>query len=772
MTLRRLRETRAGSIGSYPNGWGWNDPAAIPPPGMFSMQRAGVPVTAKTSLQVDSVFTALRVISNAIIRMGNPRAFQWAYDDQNRPYKQWLPKQPNILTSTWGQMWQFDGTARSVISLALFGEAFWYTLTTDYLGFPSAIEVLHPAFVEIKVEYGVVLYFYGSGAQKVPLDPTRLTHIPFMAMPGAERGLNSIEYAGVAYALALAAMEYGQRWFSQGASPSFLLSSEQKLGQDQIERIAEKFLVEHSGLQSSHLPLVVDSGLKVEKISSTPDEAQFLGTLEYARMCIAAWFGLPSHLVGGAADKGNVWGKRCALDTLIPTPAGWTTFGDVAVGDEVFGEDGKVAKVTFLSPIDLAPESYRVRFNDGSHIDADADHLWQTTTYDGHTAVRTTREILDTLFRNSVRQDRNHRVIVAEPLDLPEAVLPVDPYILGYWLGDGTSASGRFTVGTQDLAALLEQIKIAGYFHSEPAEPNGDGVFQLTVSTSRVARGSQDTLVAKLRALGVLGDKHIPDVYLRASKDQRLALLQGLMDSDGSAISTRPRAEFNNANERLALGVLELAATLGLRPSHGTYIHKASGMCPRPSVQHVIGFDPKRLEVFRLARKQFAVGSSSKASRAKYRTITDVEPIDPVPMRCIQVDNKSHLFLVGPMMIPTHNTVQEQSFQLADFTLSGYVVRLEEAYSSLLPRGTFAALDESMLLRANAADLAAEITALRTTNVGTQNDIRVTKLNWPPVPGGDDINAPLASNVAPNAAANAVQAADKEDDVGSNSSGE
>jgi HK97 family phage portal protein len=104
-------------------------------------------------------------------------------------------------------------------------------------------------------------------------------------------------------------MEYGQRWFAQGASPSYLLSTDMKLGPDEVKRIAEVFMVEHSGLQSAHLPLVLDSGMRAEKISSTPDEAQYIATLDYTRSTIAAWFGLPSHLVGGANDRGNVWGK-------------------------------------------------------------------------------------------------------------------------------------------------------------------------------------------------------------------------------------------------------------------------------------------------------------------------------------------------------------------------------------------------------------------------------------------------------------------------------
>lgn len=320
MTVQRLREARASEateqraemLVGWPNGYGYNDPSAIPPPGLYQTMRAGVPVTAHTSLQIDSVFTALRVISNAIIKMGSPRAYTESLTPDNEPYRNYLADQPPILTRTFGpNVMNYDGRRRTIISMGLFGEAFWLTLLRDRLGYPTVVEVLHPAFLEVKVnkKTGQPEYRYGSGQYKKQLAIEDVTWIPFMAFPGASRGLSAIEYAGVSFALALAAMEFGQRWFAQGASPSFILSTEQKLGQEEVERIARKFLIEHSGLQSSHLPLVLDSGLKADKISSTPDEAQYLNTLEYARSCIAAWFGLPPHLVGGANDKGNVWGK-------------------------------------------------------------------------------------------------------------------------------------------------------------------------------------------------------------------------------------------------------------------------------------------------------------------------------------------------------------------------------------------------------------------------------------------------------------------------------
>ena len=334
MTVARLREVRsavaeserrAAMMTSWGSGYPWTDPAAIPPPGSNQMFRAGVSVTAHSAVQIDSVYTSLRVISNAFIKMGNPRAYVEAYTADNEPYRKWQAQQPLILTNTFGlpqrgstpqtgRVFQYDGWRRTIISLGLFGEAYWLTVTRDDLGYPTMVEVLHPAFVEVKPiktgpNIGQMEYFYGSGVHKKQLPIADLVWFPFMAFPGAARGLSSIEYGGISYALALAAMEYGQRWFAQGASPSFVLSTEQKLGQEEVERIARKFLIEHSGLQSSHLPLVLDSGIKAQKISSTPDEAQYLATLQYARSCVAAWFGLPAHLVGGSEASSTSWGK-------------------------------------------------------------------------------------------------------------------------------------------------------------------------------------------------------------------------------------------------------------------------------------------------------------------------------------------------------------------------------------------------------------------------------------------------------------------------------
>ena len=296
-------------MGSFPNGWGWNDPSAIPPPGLYSQQRAGVPVTPHTVLQIGVVHRCLEVIVNSIIQMGNPQAYTLQQDKDNRNYRTYSPNQPAVLTNTWGLNNQTEGTTRTVASLGLFGEAFWYVLSRNYLQFPTALEVLNPLFLVVnQAEDGGPQYFYGTGVNRVELEREDVFHIQGLTMPGARRSLSTVEYESISFALALAALDYGSRWFAQGASPSFILTTEQRIGKDEVKRIAETFLVEHGGLQSAHLPLVVDSGLKVDRISSTPDEAQYLGTLEYVRQEIAGYFGIPSHLIGSTGDS-NLWGK-------------------------------------------------------------------------------------------------------------------------------------------------------------------------------------------------------------------------------------------------------------------------------------------------------------------------------------------------------------------------------------------------------------------------------------------------------------------------------
>src|SRR3954451_17983980 len=235
-------------------------------------------------------------------------------------------------------------------------------------------------------------------------------------------------------------------------------------------------------------------------------------------------------------------GKALALDTPIATPTGWTTMGQVVVGEQVIGADGRPTTVVAATEVMTGRPCYEVHFSDGSVIVADAQHQWLTddrasrksaqaarTGYNGYrnqrtfAAVRTTEELARTV-RCATKDARlNHSVTNAQPLDLPEADLPLLPYALGVWLGDATSASAHFTSADPEIALFLDG--------ELPAE--------------------HEEVADRLRSLGVLRDKHIPTAYLRGSLAQRRALLAGLLDADGT-VASNGVVQFAVTNQRLA----------------------------------------------------------------------------------------------------------------------------------------------------------------------------------------------------------------------------
>ena len=153
----------------------------------------------------------------------------------------------------------------------------------------------------------------------------------------------------------------------------------------------------------------------------------------------------------------------------------------------------------------------------------------------------------------------------------------------------------------------------------------------------------------------MLHNKHIPSQYLRSAKRQRLALLQGLMDTDGHC-TKRGQCEFTTTSERLRDGVLELIRSLGWKPTWKKGNAILNGI--RIGNKYRIQFWPDQ-PVFRLSRKATRQ-QSRRPTRSQWRQIVSVEPVSSVPMRCIAVDSPSHLYLAGESMVPTHNTALGQ----------------------------------------------------------------------------------------------------------------
>jgi len=357
-------------------------------------------------------------------------------------------------------------------------------------------------------------------------------------------------------------------------------------------------------------------------------------------------------------------GKALDVDTPIPTPDGWTPMGELDIGDVVFDETGQPVRVVeAFDPYDV-DDAYEVRFSDGSRIVTDAPHQWVTYSYreaqalgswrrrnglpnrewPSDWATGTDRSIARTPKVRTTAELTGewHGIPTAGPLDCPTAVLPIDPYVLGVWLGDGTAAGGSVTTADE---AVIERIRAAGYRveHRPSYGPYGYWVFGLQ---------------AQLKALGVFRDKHIPASYLRAGAAQRLDLLRGLMDSDGGVERSRRntgRVSFTNQNKRLADAVAELFVSLGAKVTRDERPSSLGGRLTGATAYRASTSPP--FCPFHLSRKADSWADDSKGSLTRRtRVVREVVRCGPRRVRCVAVDSPSHLYLAGEAMIPTHNS--------------------------------------------------------------------------------------------------------------------
>jgi len=398
-------------------------------------------------------------------------------------------------------------------------------------------------------------------------------------------------------------------------------------------------------------------------------------------------------------------GKALALDTPLPTPTGWTTMGDAQIGDQLIGADGRPTTIVAATEVMYGRPCYEVEFSDGTVIVADGQHQWLTwdastrkaydhaapgsVSYPGDwpswapsrssarpcaargrdrmraaavlgrsaegvqsaeavqqqwhrpapasraVSPRTTTEIAATL---RVRGQRNHAIPAARPIECLQRTLLIDPYVFGHLLGAGdTTGSGRVACDPQDRDWLIEEFAALGY----DARPHRcAGHFGV--------REPGDAW----RSLGMETGKHIPDAYLRGSHSQRLALVQGLVDSGGH-VDDHGAYRFANTSRRLVDGFCELVVSLGCIPQ---VRHRAGRTRERTggsgSWEVIV---PAGLPLARMPRRALSARRAWTREQTT-RYITDVRSVASVPVRCVEVDSADHLYLASRSMIPTHNS--------------------------------------------------------------------------------------------------------------------
>ena len=322
--------------------------------------------------------------------------------------------------------------------------------------------------------------------------------------------------------------------------------------------------------------------------------------------------------------------KGLALDTLIPTPSGFTTMGEIKVGDRLYDGKGNLTQVEAKSEVHHK-KCYEVSFSSGDPVIADYDHRWLTVDLNGKEKVMTTEEIA------------NSSCTVRIPLTpgIHESLvdLPIDPYVLGVWLGDGKHTSGEICVSDP---SIWDEILERGYKL---------GPVQKDVRGENCETRSVYGLVGKLKELGVYGNKHIPPIYLRASEQQRKDLLAGLMDTDGSYNKLRNEVTVCTTKEWWVDGLKELVGSLGGKTTVCDY--QTDGFSKQ--------WDAKQIRVMTLfnpfkAKEVPFVLSKVTATKRTFKYVTSCVQVETVPTQCIKVTSPEHTYLFGKDFHVTHNT--------------------------------------------------------------------------------------------------------------------
>jgi replicative DNA helicase len=414
-------------------------------------------------------------------------------------------------------------------------------------------------------------------------------------------------------------------------------------------------------------------------------------------------------------------GKALALDTPLPTPAGWTTMRDVRVGDYLLGADGRPTRVTAATEVMHGRPCFDVEFDDATVITADAEHQWQVTApaaggHAGSAGPHATASQPGGALAGAARQSGGCGTVAATDLAvarraasgfglgmLVPAAGGIPPHLARYrGGGSGPGAqSGRRLPAHRPLptphprrsgqaqqpdSAAAGIIRTTGELAAAMSVRAGRTRYAVPVAAAlqlpdaRLALapyvlgariGGSINMAARfshadrdvLGALGALSDQHIPAVYLRASEHQRRELLAGLLDTGGH-VSRDGSVQFPAANRRLAEDVQELVLSLGYRCGlTERTIRPAVGESSTGCTVTFAGEEVSRLADNRVtdAQRQPERVNSPLTQRA----VTAVRAVPSVPVRCVQVDSSDHLYLAGRAMIPTHNSTLALDFARA-----------------------------------------------------------------------------------------------------------
>ena len=355
-------------------------------------------------------------------------------------------------------------------------------------------------------------------------------------------------------------------------------------------------------------------------------------------------------------------GKAMPKDTLIPTPDGEKLLGEIKVGDFVFDRKGHPTKVLGVYDRGIR-RCFELTFSDGRKTRCCDEHIWPCYTSKKNLKNLTLQEMMEKGIRISAKSGARFRMPINGCVEFSEKELPVHPYILGVFLGDGCCKERYLTLSSNDLPVVEKVAKLLNATAEKLSENNYSWRFMKGGKAITTKEVFGDIASWVMRGSN---EKAIPAYYLHGSSDQRIALLQGLFDTDGSVSSkSNGLASFSTTSSELYAGVSYLLRSLGFPTSTSSKAVcrgrvKQNGTC---STDYVIRthLKPDQFDVcFSLPRQieklKSVFGAFKRPSKCTERVaLTDVREIEPCDQVCILVDNPEHLFLANDFLV-THNT--------------------------------------------------------------------------------------------------------------------
>jgi len=401
----------------------------------------------------------------------------------------------------------------------------------------------------------------------------------------------------------------------------------------------------------------------------------------------------------------NLWcitrngGKALALDTKIPTPDGFKTMGDLKIDDFVLDEQGKPTKVINVSKVFYNHKCYEVEFEDGEKVITDENHLWYVQTKHSRRAIKEydynnrnklhgkassiydninedafiivkTKDMVNDYCRqrkDGKGKEYKYRVPITKPIDYNYKVLPIHPYVLGVWLGDGNSRDLRITSDINDIDEMCENINKCGYTTKIYSRKNSAPMIGINIGDIK-DKGKDNETKNIFKKLNLLENKHIPACYLYANIEQRYELLRGLMDTDGTCNKSNYKCEFAQKDYNLIMQFSQLLASLGIKHK----IKKRNTTCNNKKFKsyRVTFYTDKERSCFKLIRKNDLLPDKLN-NRSNNKTIVSIKETNSVPTKCISVDNKNRLYLFGDRFTVTHNSTLSAPFIMAKGILIG-----------------------------------------------------------------------------------------------------